>query len=90
MSTTSAPLKRLEASGQAKLRVLAFLDKRTYSITTSAAIRSVAPLFALGAQLADVSIALGLEETGKEGAIAVKEGRTLEDKIEIADSPPLR
>ena len=66
-------------------RVLAVLEKNKKVITTSEEIAQVATISANGDTHVGSIIAQAMEKVGKEGVITVKEGRTIEDEIEITE-----
>lgn len=66
-------------------RVIAYLESNKRSITTSAEIAQVATISANGDPHVGELIAQAMEKVGKEGVITVKEGRTIEDEIEITE-----
>ena len=66
-------------------RVVDFLSKNTKTITTTAEIAQVATISANGDTHVGNLIAQAMEKVGKEGVITVKEGRTIEDEIEITE-----
>ncbi len=66
-------------------RVVEFLSKNTKTITTSEEIAQVATISANGDVHVGQLIATAMEKVGKEGVITVKEGRTIEDEIEITE-----
>ncbi|TDL19285.1 chaperonin GroL [Rickenella mellea] len=66
-------------------RVVDFLSKHTKTITTSEEIAQVATISANGDTHVGNLIATAMEKVGKEGVITVKEGRTIEDEIEITE-----
>jgi len=66
-------------------RVVEFLSKNTKTITTTAEIAQVATISANGDTHIGNLIAQAMEKVGKEGVITVKEGRTIEDEIEITE-----
>lgn len=66
-------------------KVIAFLESNKRSITTSAEIAQVATISANGDAEVGNLIAQAMEKVGKEGVITVKEGRTIEDEIEITE-----
>ncbi|GJJ13193.1 chaperonin [Clathrus columnatus] len=66
-------------------KVIAFLESNKRSITTSAEIAQVATISANGDVHIGGLIAQAMEKVGKEGVITVKEGRTIEDEIEITE-----
>ena len=65
--------------------VVEFLSKNTKTITTTAEIAQVATISANGDTHVGNLIAQAMEKVGKEGVITVKEGRTIEDEIEITE-----
>jgi chaperonin GroEL len=74
--TSTGALKLLD-------RVVEFLSAHTKTITTTATIARVATISANGDTHVGNLIAQAVEKVGKEGVITVKEGRTIEDEIEI-------
>ena len=66
-------------------RVVEFLSAQTKTITTTAEIAQVATISANGDTHIGNLIAQAMEKVGKEGVITVKEGRTIEDEIEITE-----
>jgi chaperonin GroEL len=66
-------------------RVVSFLSAHTKTITTTAEIAQVATISANGDTHVGNLIAQAMEKVGKEGVITVKEGRTIEDEIEITE-----
>jgi len=66
-------------------RVVEFLSKNTKTVTTTAEIAQVATISANGDTHVGNLIAQAMEKVGKEGVITVKEGRTIEDEIEITE-----
>jgi len=66
-------------------RVLEVLEKNKKVITTSEEIAQVATISANGDVHVGSIIAQAMEKVGKEGVITVKEGRTIEDEIEITE-----
>jgi chaperonin GroEL len=66
-------------------RVVEFLSANTKTITTTAEIAQVATISANGDTHVGNLIAQAMEKVGKEGVITVKEGRTIEDEIEITE-----
>lgn len=65
--------------------MLAFLEANKRSITTSSEIAQVATISANGDAHVGQLIAQAMEKVGKEGVITVKEGKTIEDDIEITE-----
>ena len=65
--------------------VIEFLEKNKRAVTTSEEIAQVATISANGDRHVGELIATAMEKVGKEGVITVKEGRTLEDEIEITE-----
>lgn len=66
-------------------RVVEFLSKNAKPITTTEEIAQVATISANGDAHVGNLIATAMEKVGKEGVITVKEGRTIEDEIEITE-----
>lgn len=66
-------------------RIVEFLSAKTKTITTTAEIAQVATISANGDAHVGNLIAQAMEKVGKEGVITVKEGRTIEDEIEITE-----
>jgi chaperonin GroEL len=76
----------LQRGAQAAVdRVVDFLSKHTKTITTSEEIAQVATISANGDSHVGNLIATAMEKVGKEGVITVKEGRTIQDEIEITE-----
>ena len=65
--------------------MLEFLEANKRSITTSSEIAQVATISANGDAHVGQLIAQAMEKVGKEGVITVKEGKTIEDDIEITE-----
>jgi chaperonin GroEL len=72
-------------SQKAVERVLEVLEANKKVITTSEEIAQVATISANGDTHIGSIIAQAMEKVGKEGVITVKEGRTIEDEIEITE-----
>lgn len=72
-------------SQKAVEKVLQFLEANKRVITTSEEIAQVATISANGDTHVGNIIAQAMEKVGKEGVITVKEGRTIEDEIEITE-----
>ncbi|KAF8166032.1 GroEL-like apical domain-containing protein [Crassisporium funariophilum] len=66
-------------------RVVEFLAAHTKTITTIAEIAQVATISANGDTHVSNLIAQATEKVGREGVITVKEGRSIEDEIEITE-----
>ncbi|KAF9021643.1 chaperonin GroL [Hymenopellis radicata] len=66
-------------------KVVAYLSAHTKTITTSEEIAQVATISANGDTHVGNLIAQAMEKVGKEGVITVKEGKTIEDEIEITE-----
>ena len=79
------PMDLRRGSQAAVDRVVEFLSKNTKTITTTAEIAQVATISANGDTHVGNLIAQAMEKVGKEGVITVKEGRTIEDEIEITE-----
>jgi chaperonin GroEL len=65
--------------------VLKFLEQNKRAITTSEEIAQVATISANGDVHVGGLIAQAMEKVGKEGVITVKEGKTIEDEIEVTE-----
>ncbi|OBZ72799.1 Heat shock protein 60, mitochondrial [Grifola frondosa] len=79
------PMDLRRGSQAAVDRVVEFLSAHTKTITTTAEIAQVATISANGDVHVGNLIAQAMEKVGKEGVITVKEGRTIEDEIEITE-----
>ncbi|KAG5642943.1 chaperonin [Asterophora parasitica] len=79
------PMDLRRGSQAAVDRVVEFLASHTKTITTTAEIAQVATISANGDTHVGNLIAQAMEKVGKEGVITVKEGRTIEDEIEITE-----
>jgi len=66
-------------------KVLEFLEANKRSITTSDEISNVATISANGDREVGKLIAQAMEKVGAEGVITVKEGKTLQDEIEVTE-----
>src|SRR5277367_2460302 len=65
--------------------VVSFLQANKRDITTSSEIAQVATISANGDHHIGKLIAQAMEKVGKEGVITVKEGKTVEDELEITE-----
>lgn len=65
--------------------VVSFLQENKKEITTSAEIAQVATISANGDAHIGNLLASAMEKVGKEGVITVKEGKTLEDELEVTE-----
>jgi chaperonin GroEL len=65
--------------------VIKFLDQNKREITTSKEIAQVATISANGDAHIGQLISTAMEKVGKEGVITVKEGKTIEDEIEVTE-----
>lgn len=65
--------------------VVEFLQKNKKEITTSEEIAQVATISANGDAHIGNLLASAMEKVGKEGVITVKEGKTLEDELEVTE-----
>lgn len=79
------PMDLRRGSQAAVDRVVEFLSAQTKTITTTAEIAQVATISANGDTHVGNLIAQAMEKVGKEGVITVKEGKTIEDEIEITE-----
>ena len=65
--------------------VVDYLKKNKRDITTGAEIAQVATISANGDTLVGKLISNAMEKVGKEGVITVKEGKTIEDELEVTE-----
>lgn len=65
--------------------VVKFLKEHSRTITTSEEIAQVATISANGDRHVGELIASAMEKVGKEGVITVKDGKTLEDELEVTE-----
>lgn len=65
--------------------VVDYLQKNTRDITTSEEVAQVATISANGDHHVGKLIANAMEKVGKEGVITVKEGKTLQDELEVTE-----
>ena len=79
------PMDLRRGSQAAVDRVVDFLSSKARTVTTTAEIAQVATISANGDTHVGSLIAQAMEKVGKEGVITVKEGRTIEDEIEITE-----
>ncbi|NXD32281.1 HSP60 protein, partial [Spelaeornis formosus] len=79
------PMDLRRGSQAAVEAVLKFLEANKRAITTSAEIAQVATISANGDEHVGNLIAQAMEKVGKEGVITVKEGKTIEDEIEVTE-----
>ncbi|GAA5915083.1 hypothetical protein JCM5296_000261 [Sporobolomyces johnsonii] len=79
------PMDLRRGSQAAVEAVLKFLEANKRDITTSEEIAQVATISANGDVHVGGLIAQAMEKVGKEGVITVKEGKTIEDEIEITE-----
>lgn len=79
------PMDLRRGSQAAVDRVVEYLSANTKTITTTAEIAQVATISANGDTHVGNLIAQAMEKVGKEGVITVKEGKTIEDEIEITE-----
>ncbi|KAF4608499.1 chaperonin [Pleurotus pulmonarius] len=79
------PMDLRRGSQAAVDKVVQFLSANAKTITTTAEIAQVATISANGDTHVGNLIAQAMEKVGKEGVITVKEGRTIEDEIEITE-----
>ncbi|CAE6461346.1 unnamed protein product, partial [Rhizoctonia solani] len=87
------PMDLRRGAQKAVDKVIEFLETNKRVITTSEEIAQVATISANGDAHIGQLIATAMEKVGKEGVITVKEGKTIEDEIEITEGklpfPPL-
>ncbi|EJD50658.1 chaperonin GroL [Auricularia subglabra TFB-10046 SS5] len=79
------PMDLRRGAQKAVDKVIAFLEQNKREITTSEEIAQVATISANGDTHVGQLIATAMEKVGKEGVITVKEGKTIEDEIEITE-----
>ena len=79
------PMDLRRGAQKAVEKVLEVLESQKRVITTSEEIAQVATISANGDAHIGGIIAQAMEKVGKEGVITVKEGRTIEDEIEITE-----
>ncbi|KAJ1968571.1 chaperonin [Dispira parvispora] len=66
-------------------KVVTFLKEKARPITTSEEIAQVATISANGDRAVGELIAQAMEKVGKEGVITCKEGKTIEDELEVTE-----
>ncbi|GAA5984081.1 hypothetical protein JCM10908_006041 [Rhodotorula pacifica] len=79
------PMDLRRGSQAAVEAVIKFLEANKRAITTSDEIAQVATISANGDVHVGNLIAQAMEKVGKEGVITVKEGKTIEDEIEVTE-----
>ncbi|KAF6066735.1 TCP-1/cpn60 chaperonin family protein [Candida albicans] len=79
------PMDLRRGSQAAVEAVIEFLQKNKKEITTSEEIAQVATISANGDKHIGDLLANAMEKVGKEGVITVKEGKTLEDELEVTE-----
>ncbi|KAK4702390.1 chaperonin GroEL, partial [Phenoliferia sp. Uapishka_3] len=79
------PMDLRRGSQAAVEAVIKFLEANKREITTSEEIAQVATISANGDHHVGNLIAQAMEKVGKEGVITVKEGKTIEDEIEVTE-----
>ena len=79
------PMDLRRGSQAAVDAVVDFLQKNKKEITTSEEIAQVATISANGETHIGNLLASAMEKVGKEGVITVKEGKTLEDELEVTE-----
>ncbi|KAK6464381.1 putative heat shock protein 60, mitochondrial precursor [Scheffersomyces coipomensis] len=79
------PMDLRRGSQAAVEAVVAFLQANKKDITTSEEIAQVATISANGDAHIGNLLASAMEKVGKEGVITVKEGKTLEDELEVTE-----
>ncbi len=80
-----SPMDLRRGSQAAVEAVIKYLEANKRVITTSEEIAQVATISANGDQHIGNLIAQAMEKVGKEGVITVKEGKTIDDQIEITE-----
>lgn len=79
------PMDLRRGSQAAVEKIVQFLSSHAKTITTTEEIAQVATISANGDSHVGNLIATAMEKVGKEGVITVKEGKTIEDEIEITE-----
>lgn len=79
------PMDLRRGSQAAVEAVIKFLSENKREVTTSAEIAQVATISANGDSHVGNMIANAMEKVGKEGVITIKEGKTLEDQLEVTE-----
>lgn len=79
------PMDLRRGTQAAVKRVIDFLSKNKKEITTSAEISQVATISANGDPHVGKLLASAMEKVGKEGVITIREGKTLEDELEVTE-----
>ncbi|ODQ83128.1 hypothetical protein BABINDRAFT_5987 [Babjeviella inositovora NRRL Y-12698] len=79
------PMDLRRGSQAAVEAVVAFLEKNKKLITTTEEIAQVATISANGDTHIGALLASAMEKVGKEGVITVREGKTLEDELEVTE-----
>jgi len=79
------PMDLRRGSQAAVEAVVNFLQQNKKDITTSEEIAQVATISANGDKHIGDLLASAMEKVGKEGVITVKEGKTLEDELEVTE-----
>lgn len=79
------PMDLRRGSQAAVNAVIKFLEENRKEVTTSGEIAQVATISANGDSHIGELLASAMEKVGKEGVITVKEGKTLEDELEVTE-----
>lgn len=79
------PMDLRRGSQAAVEKVIEFLSSNKKEITTSEEIAQVATISANGDAHIGKLLASAMEKVGKEGVITIREGRTLEDELEVTE-----
>ncbi|KAH3675637.1 hypothetical protein WICMUC_002554 [Wickerhamomyces mucosus] len=79
------PMDLRRGSQAAVEAIVDYLQKNKKEITTSEEIAQVATISANGDSHIGKLLASAMEKVGKEGVITVKEGKTLEDELEVTE-----
>ncbi|KAH3668565.1 hypothetical protein OGAPHI_002319 [Ogataea philodendri] len=79
------PMDLRRGSQAAVEAVIEFLQQNKKEITTSSEIAQVATISANGDTHIGQLLASAMEKVGKEGVITIKEGKTLEDELEVTE-----
>ncbi|GAV29697.1 hypothetical protein PMKS-003199 [Pichia membranifaciens] len=79
------PMDLRRGSQAAVEAVIKFLSEQKKEVTTSAEIAQVATISANGDAHIGGMLANAMEKVGKEGVITIKEGKTLEDELQVTE-----
>ncbi len=79
------PMDLRKGSQAAVEKVVEFLSKNKKEVTSTEEVSQVATISANGDKHIGQLISNAMEKVGKEGVITIKEGRTLEDELEVTE-----